>query len=222
MNLIQELEEIERRFKKSEDIRKDFWRLVGKIKRQQISDDKILRRVAKLRDLMLERRVILSYRTGFILFLSVFLVLNVLLIVVAFGKSGLVNALAIFVIEVCTIYFAFLTGRCVAARVSGIEIDGFYKYSPLEFGVKVNYLSYLKAEPLNRVVLFSGAIILEHVILMVHMIFLLIVNSYWIIPALILATNLPFSYLIHRYARTGELHRLLREMKIMREIRKQV
>ncbi len=220
MSLIQELEEIERRLEKGEDVRKDFWRIVGKIKRQQISDEEVLRRAAGLRDMMFERRVILSYRTGFILFLSVFLALNALFVAAAFGKDGSAKALAILVIEVCTIYFAFLTGRCVAARISGIEVDGFYRYSPLEFGVKVDYLSYLKAKQIGRVVLYSGAILLEHVTMLIHTLFLLAIrSSYWAIPAFFLVINLPFSYIIHKKAKTGELHRLLREYRILREVR---
>ena len=221
VNISNELNRLEKSLERNEDIREDFWRIVGRVKRQGIKDENILKRITRIRDEIFGKRIILSYNTGKVIFSSLFVLFNILMFLTSlFVNQEAVKAGLIFFIELAVLYFAFLTGRCVAARISGIEVDGFYRYTPLELGVKVNYLSYLKARQIDRVVLYSGAILLEHVTMFIHTLFLLAIRSgYWTIPAFFLVINLPFSYIIHKKAKTGELHRLLREYRILREVR---
>ncbi len=221
MELLQKINEIERRLEAGENIRKDFWKLVGDVKRKKIHEDVIINKISRIRDELFEKETVMGFREGFALFSMLFFLFNLLFFYVSLKmENGLIKAIFILGSEIAVLYTSFLVGRCIGSIISGIDVDGFYKYTPFEFGVKMNYKSYLKAEPLDRVVLFSGAIFLEYLVLAVHLIFLFSTNSYWFIPAFILAINLPFSYLIHKLAKTGELHRLLREIKIMREVSK--
>jgi len=221
VEISEKIDEIERRLEAGEDIRRDFWKLVGEVKRSQIRDESIINKISQIRDRLFEKETVMGFREGFALFSTLFLLFNLLFFYASLKMvNGVIKAFAILGIEIGVIYASFLVGRCIGSIISGISVDGFYRYSPLEFGVKMSYRSYLKAEPLNRVVLFSGAVILEHLILLIHLIFLFSINSYWIIPAFFLIVNLPFSYLIHKIAKTGELHRLLREIKILKEAKK--
>ncbi len=220
MELKRELDDIERRLLAGEDIRKDFWKLVGRVKRLRVKDDETIERLSSMREKIFKRKILMGFNSGFFLFSTFFVLFNLVFIYLSLGlEEGLPKAFGIFVTEFGVIYFTFLVGRCLGSLLSGIGIDGFYRYTPFEFGVKVNYRDYLKAEPKRRVLLYTGAIALEHIILIVHVVFLYAINSYWMIPAFFLAVNLPFSYLMHRYGKTGELHRFLRELKIMREVK---
>ncbi|MBE8538777.1 hypothetical protein [Geoglobus acetivorans] len=221
MNILDELEKIEKKLKKGEDAKREFWMLVGRIKRSNVLDDDMLARVASIRDEMFDRRILFGFKAGFLAFLFLFILSYALLYLIAFKPlpdnlrlAGIVG------VELTALYTSFLVGRCLSAILTGIKVDGFYRYTPLEFGVKINYLSYLKASQRDRVLLYSGAIVLEHVTMLVHTLFLLSIKSiYWIIPAFFLTVNLPFSYLMHRMVKTGELHRLIREFRILREMK---
>lgn len=221
MSFLDELESIEKSLETGEDVRKDFWKLVGKVKRERVTNDEVLKRIAMIRDRMFRKKLILSYRAGAVLFSTMFLLFNVLFFMTATLMSpGTVKAGLILTLELTVMYFAFLLGRCAAASLLGIKVDGFYRYMPFEFGVKINYLSYLKARQRDRVLLYAGAIVLEHITMLAHTLFLLAIkSSYWVIPAFFLVVNLPFSYAIHRMAKTGELHRLLREYRILKELK---
>ncbi len=217
VEVLKKIEEIEKKLERGEDVRKEFWKIAGEIKRLQ-TDEEIIERASRIRDQLFQRRIILSFKSGFALFLTLFIAFNLLFFHVSTSfEDSVAKALMIFGIEVGTIYTSFLVGRCVGSIVSGINVDGFYRYSVLEFGVKMNYRDYLRAEPIKRVILFSSALILEHFILALHTVYLIPVSDFWVIPAFFLVINLPVSYIIHRKAKTGELHRLLREMKIMKE-----
>ncbi|WP_456477621.1 hypothetical protein [Geoglobus ahangari] len=220
VNLLNELERIETELKEGKEVRREFWRVVGRIKRESVRDEEVLRKAAEIRDRIFGRRIIIGFWPGFLAFLFLFTLSNILLYTTATSpvSEGLKLA-GIVVAELLTLYFTFLVGRCISALLAGIKVEGFYRYSPLEFGVKVDYLSYLKATQERRVLLYSGAIVLEHLVMLIHAVFLYGVGSYWIVPALLLLANLPFSYVIHRTANTGELHRLIRELRIMREIK---
>lgn len=221
MNLPNELERIEKKLKKGEDAKREFWMLVGRIKRSNVLDDDVLARVASIRDEVFGRRVLFGFKAGFLAFLFLFILSNALLYPITIKPMPENLKLAGIVgVELTALYTSFLVGRCLSAIITGIRVDGFYRYTPLEFGVKMDYMSYLKASQRDRVLLYSGAIVLEHITMLAHTLFLLSMkSSYWIIPAFFLTVNLPFSYLMHRLAKTGELHRLLREYKILREIR---
>ncbi|AIY90741.1 hypothetical protein [Geoglobus acetivorans] len=221
MSILDELERIEKKLKRGEDVRREFWLLAGRIKRSNVRDDDILSRVARIRDEMFDRKVLFGFRAGFSAFSFLFILSNTLLYLIAFKPMpDNLKLVSIAAVELAALYTSFLVGRCLSATLTGIEVDGFYRYTPLEFGVKINYLSYLKASQRDRVLLYSGAIVLEHITMLAHTLFLLsIKSSCWIIPAFFLIANLPFSYLMHRAMRTGELHRLIREYRILREVR---
>ncbi len=215
--MLDEIAKIKEKLESGENVRRYFWKAVGEVKRSQIDDPKVIDALSQIRETLFEKRLIISFRTGFLLFSTLFVLINILFLHVSLTmKEGIAKVIALLIIETGNIYTSFLAGRCIGFIASGIGAEGFYRYAHLEFGVKVNFRDYLTVEPKKRVILYSGAILLEHIILLAHAVFLFAIDSYWEIPAFLLAVNLPFSYLIHRIARTGELHRLIREIKILK------
>lgn len=226
--IVRELDTIKNRLKSGElsnQLKMDFWKVVGSVKRISPSqlDDDILDRVVDLHNRFFEKRIVLSYRKGAVLFFVLLVITYSLFIWLATHPemSWILKTLPAFLFEGAVMYFSFLTGRCLGGFLSGIRFQGFYRYNPVELGVKLDFRSYLKAEQKKRVVLFATPILWEHLILVSQAVLLFVLSSdlTWI-PVLFIAVNLPFSYLVHRKFRTGELHRLLRELKILREITK--
>jgi hypothetical protein len=226
--LLEQLEDLKRKLQDaSEDakdanrLKKEFWRIIGKIKRLPEVSDEIAGRAAEIHSLLFIKRTVLDFRNGALVF-SGFLVLTYSLFFWIALHAELKNfqksLLALFV-EFPILYLSFLTGRCLAGVISGIKFKGFYRYNPFELGLRLDYYSYLRAGQQRRVLLFGIPILWEHLILLSQLIVLLKYNQSLIwIPGIFLISNLPFSYLIHKKLKTGELHRFLREMKILREI----
>jgi len=77
-----------------------------------------------------------------------------------------------FVLEFFVLYFTFLVGRIISGLLTDIKFEGFYKFSPQEFGMKLDYVSYLKSTQKNRAVFFDFTILWEHIILMFQLLLL--------------------------------------------------
>ncbi len=211
MSILDELEDIERKLARGEDVekvRREFWKVVGKIKRSGVSDEVVLK-ASELREKLFRGKIVMGYRLGAAVFTVGFLTSYVLFIL--FADQLLVAVL----IELAVVYFAFLLGRIMGAAISGIGVDGFYKYNPLEFGVKVNYRDYLRAKQSERVVLYAFAIVWIHVVLLTQLA-LVYPSEAFVIPLFLLIVYLPFSYIIHLKLKTGELSRLIKELRILR------
>jgi len=228
MELLTELEEIEKRLRNEGDnpqVRRDFWKIVGKIKRMPSSevDELVLHKVAEIRKNLLKKKIILSHKTGAILFsLDLILAYSLFLWISLYSNlEGVLLYIVAFPSEALVLYFSFLTGRCLSSLLSGIKFEGFYMYDPLEFGVRIEYVSYLKATQGKRTLLFGIPILWEHIIMISQVIILWHYKSpaIWI-PLAFLIIMLPFMLVIHKKAKTGELHRFLRELKILREIKR--
>ncbi len=235
-----EIEEIKKQFDEKGDtkeVRKAFWRIVGRVKRGEFqtneTNEKIIEEITEIRERLFKKRVILSttigailFPTGFAISMIVFIWINRVHAFSAYLSAYLSESLSLyfllFLSELPVIYFGFLTGRLLGGIFSGIRFDGFFRYSPLEFGVKVNYKSYLQASQWKRATLY-GTTIFFQVIVMLALV--LIVYEYHVdailIPIAFLFLWIAGSTIIHKKAKTGELHRFLRELKIALELRKQ-
>ncbi len=219
MDVRGELLEVERQIECGDERAKEkFWRLVGRIKRSEDVDDETVEVAARIRETIFGKRLVLGYKTGLAAFTFAFLLAYATTLNIASLEFELKYVAALFA-ELSTVYFAFLLGRCLASAATGIRLEGFYRYNPIEFGVKVEYRSYLKASQKARTIFFGIPILWIHLVLVSHFILLWWIDkTAAIIPGTLAATYLPFSYIVHRKLKTGELHRFLRELKILREL----
>lgn len=226
VELIDELNQIELELKEKDnkpEVAKRFWKVVGKIKRMNIDevDDSLIMKAAEIRSKLFKKKVILSSNKGIVLFSFGFI--TALLVFIWFilyfpSTSAFIFYFTFFVLELFVLYFTFLVGRIIGGLLSGVKFEGFYKFSPLEFGMKLDYASYLKSTQKNRALFFGFTILWEHIILMFQLVFawLFRPEGIWV-PLVFLIILLPSQYVIHRFAKEGELHRFIRELKILRE-----
>ncbi len=203
--------------KSGEEAKREFWKIIGKIKRKEIVvSNSDIEELCKIREKLFKKRIVLStgkgrllFSFGFVLAVTFFVWLNT----VDFND---LDYLLIFVAELPVIYFGFLVGRLLGGSISGIRFDGFYLYTPIEFGVKVNCKDYLKSKQLNRVLLYATTLVFQaFVMLFLTAVVYAFKPHALIVPLFFLLLWLIGSYIIHRVARTGELHRFLRELKIL-------
>ncbi len=200
-----------------EEARKEFWRIVGRVKRGEITvTEEDIEELRKIRDKLFRKRIILSAKKGSVLFPLGFLTSTAIFLWANFlNLPSTYLYLSIFLLEVPVIYFGFLTGRLLASFVSGIGFEGFYQYSPLEFGVKLNYRDYLAASQSKRVTLYATTLCFQGVVLVALSAVVFLFNpDAVLIPVGFLVLWLIGSLIIHYTAKTGELHRFLRELKI--------
>jgi len=210
----------------TKEVRRKFWRLVGRIKRGDFPvNEETIEEITKIRERLFKKRVILSTTKGAVLFPSSFLISMLLFCWInvcaqSLSPSSFTIHLPLLLSESLVLYFGFLTGKLLGGAFSGIKFDGFFRYSPLEFGVKVNYKSYLLAGAWKRVALYGTTISFQVAVMSV---LVLIVYKYnadaVLLPIAFLFFWLFGSFVMHLKARTGELHRFLRELKIAIELR---
>ncbi len=232
---VSEIEEIKKKLDEEGDtkgVRRAFWRIVGRVKRGEFqtneineTNEKIIEEITEIRERLFKKRVILPTAKGAILFPIGFAISMITFIWINLANTLSVSLplyLLLFLSELPVIYFGFLTGRLLGGVFSGIKFDGFFRYSPLEFGVKVNYKSYLRASQWKRVTLYGTTILFQAIIMLVLALIVYEYNPEAIpIPVAFLFLWIIGSAIIHQKAKTGELHRFLRELKIALELRKQ-
>lgn len=221
-SLNEKIEEIGKGIEEGDkEARKEFWRLVGKIKRGEISLTAAnIEEMSRIRDKLFGKRVVLSAKAGSIIFPAGFLISLLLFTWATLVKVSAYAYLYIFLSELSTIYFGFLTGRLLGGVVSGIRFEGFYRYSPLEFGVKVSYPDYLRASQKRRVMLYATTLCFQGFVMAGLVAIAYALNPQVIlIPLGFLLLWLVGSIAIHYTAKTGEFHRFLRELRIAMEKR---
>ncbi|MBO8182668.1 MAG: hypothetical protein H0Z28_07735 [Archaeoglobus sp.] len=225
---ILEIKEIKRMLEEEGDtkeVRKAFWRFVGRMKRGKLQpegeDEKIIEEITEIRERLFKKGVILSTAKGATLFPACFVISMIAFVWLNEYVQNLsfpISYILLFLSEMFVIYFGFLTGRLLGGFFSGIKFDGFFRYSPLEFGVKVNYKSYLQASQWKRVTLYGTTIFFQAIVMLVLILIVYQYNPQAIpIPLAFLFIWLIGSIIIHKKAKTGELHRFLRELKIASE-----
>jgi hypothetical protein len=165
MVLLDELNQIHEEIIKAQKpvdpvIRRRFWRIVGKIKRQVAPDESDIVKAAEIRDVLYEERLgkarSLKWLVFWLLFGTVGLVYYIWLVLIGPAYTGnfwfdlffvdLYRGALVLFIVLC--YYPF--GRLLAGKALGIRLDGITRdiyYLPT---LKINYITYLQAPPPNR------------------------------------------------------------------------
>lgn len=223
--ILDELLKIEKRLQVEGDtdrLRKEFWRLVGRIKRLDRSevDDETLEKATAIRNRLFKKRVILSVEKGLPLFLTGWIVSFALFVYINLYASldFLYMATLLFITGVMVVYFGHPVGRYLGGLIGKIRFDGFYRYSPGELGLKIEYTSYLKSGQRGRILLFGTSVFWTISMILVQLVIVLSFNPDGLPVPIILLIMMVLALTIGHYAKkTGELHRLLREVRIARE-----
>lgn len=115
-------------------------------------------------------------------------------------------------------YFGYPLGRYLGGVVSRIKFDGFYRYSPGELGLKIEYTSYLKVEKRKRMLVFGIPKFWILFLILIQIIIVILFNPIVILdPIILLIVYILSLVATYRIKKTGELYRFIREIKIARE-----
>jgi hypothetical protein len=226
MGLLESLLAIEDQLEKEGDtkqVRKAFWRIVGKIKRldsPEISDD-VIEKAAEIRNQLFKQKVIIGVRKGLfifsigaILFFAIFLWANLFL-----SLDVLWMNVVLFLICFVLLYCLYPIGRYLGGLTANVKFEGLYRYSPGELGLKIEYESYLKTTRRRRKWVFGIPILWIVIFLFLELFIILFLNPIGIwSPLISIIFYIVFLVAIHRFARTGELYRFIRELRIEREM----
>ncbi len=239
MTFVSELKTIEQQLAKkgdTKDVRKAFWRIVGKIKRLDPNEvnNELVQKTTDIRNRLFKQKVVLSVNKGLglfffialfafigfiwtLLYFETFLVLFIILppLFMLIALNGTLLVLTIFIA-----YGAYPWGRYFGGVIARVKFDGFYRYSPGELGLKIEYLSYLKTTQSRRKWVFGFPIIWVFGIF-----FILIPIAWFLNPAgiwmpLLIVLLFGVFYTVIYYRKTGELYRFMRERRIEQEIKR--
>ncbi len=130
----------------------------------------------------------------------------------------LLNAI-ILLFTVFVTYGVYPWGRFLGGVIARVKFEGFYRYSPGELGLKIEYSSYLRTPQSHRKWVFGFPIILVFGYLLLLLIVAWLVNFAGIWAPLILVVGFGILYLAIYYMKTGELYRFMREVRIERELK---
>ncbi len=240
MTLLADLTEIENRLEiegDTESVRRSFWRIIGQIKRQKLKDldDVTIQKAVELRNRLFRQKVLLSVKWGlfFFLFIAIMSILafiwNLLYLeLIILGFMFLPPIVMVIILNVIlllsslfVLYGAYPIGRYVGGRIANVGFDGFYRFSPGELGLKIEYSSYLKTTQSRRKWVFGFPIIWVAAFLTGLCIIALFLNPAGVWGPFSFLIILPISYYALTLRKTGELYRFLRERRIEQELKKQ-
>lgn len=203
------------------DIVKTFWGLVGQIKRTPAPTETEIIVASKIRNTMYEARFGRALPTKLILPLWCFLGFGFGLgyhTILTHSDSMVFYILRFFMIFGIITFF-YPPGRYLAGRLMGIHFDGLVRdpYFRFEPTMKVNYPSYLRASPPNRMWFFFLAGLAPTITGFTAGIY-----GFWLVGDLIglLVTGLLGLYAIlgvFGYTKAGEMANYQRERKIVRD-----
>ncbi|MFX1404005.1 MAG: hypothetical protein ACFE9D_05985 [Promethearchaeota archaeon] len=239
MTIITELQDIEKRLDQEGDtaqVRKVFWRIVGKIKRLDpaLVDDKVVEKATAIRNRLFKHKIAISVGRGVAVYFLVFLLsilgyiwallflestLAVFIILPPLFAQIILNIVLI-LICVCTAYGFYPMGRFLGGVIARVKFEGMYRYSPGELGLKIEYASYLRTTPSRRKWVFGFPIIWVFGILitLLPITWLLNPTGVWA-PIFIIILFALFYVVIYRM-KTGEIYRFVRELRIAREVKR--
>ena len=133
----------------SQEMRKPFWRVVGRIKRLHDPPDDVIEHATKIRNKLFDERykIVMSTSLGVLLNGIGFAVCLISLIYfLSINPPDPFAPLVVLFLELMIVlYFSYPFCRLVGGFVSGIGFEGFYNYTPGEVSLKIEYSSYLKA-----------------------------------------------------------------------------
>ena len=242
MTHLSDLEKIEHRLDTEGDTdntRKSFWRIIGKMKRQDPAslDEAEIQKAAAIRNRLFKQPVIVGVRIGLLMFsitaivgfLAFFWVMFyfesnlAMLIPIPPGLSVIILNVELGIITVFIAYGVYPVGRYLGGVIARVRFEGFYRYSPGELGLKIEYRSYLKTTQSRRKWVFGFPIpwVFTFIFILLPITWIWNPAGIWA-PAIILILFAVFYLVIYR-AKTGELYRFMRELRIAREVkRKQI
>lgn len=237
VTISEELKAIEQRLEKEGDteaVRKEFWRIVGKIKRMDPDklDEATIEKASDIRNHLFKQKVVLSLGKGLIVFfliahltfvcflwtllyfeiiISLFVTLPPFILLIVL--NGIILVLCLFIV-----YGIYPWGRYLGGVIARVKFEGFYRYSPVELGLKIEYTSYLQTTQSRRKWVFGFPILVVFGYLLVLLIISWWLNYTGIWAPLFLVSGFGIFYLIIYYKKTGELYRFIRELRIEREL----
>ena len=238
MTILSDLQSIEHQLNQDGDtpqVRKAFWQTVGKIKRtppNEVSDETFIK-ATEIRNQLFKHKVVLGVGKGLVTFFIIahLAFLGFLWTLLYFETAIamviplpplflllLLNAV-ILLLTVLIVYGVYPWGRFLGGVIARVKFDGFYRYSPGELGLKIEYRSYLQTTQSRRKWVFGFPIILVFGYLLILLIITWLVNPVGIWAPLILVVGFGFFYLAIYYKKTGELFRFMRELRIERELK---
>jgi hypothetical protein len=210
-----ELRTIEQRLDKEGDtkeIRRAFWRIVGKIKRLNLTEvpDEIIEKAAHIRNRLFKHNILLGVNRG----------LGLFFLIALFAFIGFIWALLFF--ETTLALFIILPpwGRYIGGVIARVKFDGFYRYSPGELGLKIEYTSYLKTTQSRRKWVFGFPVIWIFCLFLLLIPIAMVFNPTGIWTPLLMVLLFGVFYIAIYYRKTGELYRFIRELRIDRELKR--
>jgi hypothetical protein len=234
-----ELENIEQRLNNEGDtpaVRKAFWQTIGRMKRQDSSDldDESIEKAAEIRNKLFKQKVVLSVSKGLFLSFIITIIFQlgniVILLHLESWLSGILILPLTFLITIMNIllligsvfiaYGAYPWGRYIGGVIARVKFDGFYRYSPGELGLKIEYTSYLKTTQSRRKWVFGFPIIWVFAFLFIQLPLAWFLNPSGVWVPLILISLFGLFYIVIYYKKTGELYRFVRELRIEREVKR--
>jgi hypothetical protein len=238
MSFLTELEKIEQRLEQEGDtkqVRTAFWRIISKIKRQdprQITDATI-DKAAKIRNQLFSHDVILSTSKGLGLFFLIALIAFIGIIqILLFFDAWLASLmpydpfvftiiLNVFLVigSILLAYGVYPWGRYFGGVIARIKFDGFYRYSPGELGLKIEYTSYLKTTQSRRKWVFGLPVfwVFGFFFILLPITWFLKPSGIWGPFIMIILFGIFYPVIYRR--KTGELYRFVRELRIAREVK---
>lgn len=239
MTFLKDLEDIERQLNTKGDTqggRKAFWRIIGRMKRQDPAslDDDTIQKAAAIRNQLFKKSVILSVRTGlFVFFLVALLSFAAFLWVLLFFESTVATFIllppwimmillnvVLSIIAVLISYGDYPWGRYLGGVIARVGFEGFYRYSPGELGLKIEYTSYLKTTQSRRKWVFGFPILWVFCFIFILLPIAWFLNPAGIWAPLILIILFGLAYLGMYRKKTGEVYRFIRELRIAREVKR--
>lgn len=227
MPILDDLLQIENRLEvegDSKQVRRAFWRIVGKMKRRAPSEvtNEEINKATEIRNRLFRHPVILGVGKGLLIFflIALFSYAAFIWVLLSLEVHILVLNGILFFLGIFALYGVYLLGRYLGGRIARVKFEGFYRYSPGELGLKIEYVSYLKTTLSRRKWVFGFPIIWVFVFLFFEVVIAWFLNPRGLWAPLIFLISFPFFYVAITYWKLGELYRFLRELRIEREVKR--
>jgi hypothetical protein len=237
MVILKDLQKIEQRLDIEGDtpeVRRDFWRIVGRIKRKNPTEleEEVVGKTTAIRNHLFKQKIAISIGKGLAIYFLVFLfsVLGYLWILFFFESTlaqfillpPLIVLLALNIllgiISIFVAYGSYPLGRYLGGVIARVKFEGLYRYSPGELGLKIEYTSYLRTTASRRKWVFGFPIIWVFGILFMLLPITWLLNPSGIYAPIIIIILFIIFYISIYYLKTGELYRFVREIRIAREV----
>jgi len=185
--------------------------------------DDLVERASSIRNTLFEKRfkVVISLKKSATLYSLGFLICWVVFAYfLSIGTPS--NAICItgFIsLNFFILYLGYPFGRLFGGMLTEIKFEGFYRYSPGELGLKIEYKSHLKAGAKRELMFACAALWIFVLVAVLIVITYLFATHLTLIPLSILMV-LTVLYSVATKWKIGEIYRFLRERRINAEMQK--